>query len=213
MHFEPHGSAFVVFKEEASGARRQVPGRNTPEIKPVMELTGAWTVNFDRAWFYPVEGLSGKEAEGEFIFTKLDDWATRPEPAVKHFSGTARYQMTFHLTDAPKQNVAYSLDLGKVSVSAHVKLNGQDMGVVWCNPWRVGITPALKQGENMLEINVVNCWPNRLIGDGLLPKEQRRTHTNLRTYEATKPNGEKKVLKLLPSGLHGPVRVVAETPH
>jgi len=213
MHFEPHASAFVVFKEEASGVRRPSPGGNVPELKPVMELTGAWTVNFDRAWFYPVEGLNGKEAEGEFIFTKLDDWATRPEPAIKHFSGTASYQITFNLADAPKQNVAYSLDLGKVSVSAQVKLNGQDMGVVWCNPWRIDITRALLKGANTLEINVVNCWPNRLIGDGLLPKEQRRTHTNLRAYEATKPNGEKKVLKLLPSGLHGPIRVVAETPH
>lgn len=210
LRFEPQGSCFVVFRRETSGVRREGPGGNDPKMKPVMEVTGAWTVNFDRAWFYPVEGLSGKAAEGEFIFTKLDDWSQRPEPAIKHFSGTANYRLQFSLAEAPKPGATYLLDLGSASVSAQVKLNGQDMGVAWCSPWRVAITPALKQGENMLEIKVVNCWPNRLIGDGLLPKEQRRTHTNLRAYEATKPNGEKKELKLLPSGLHGPVRIMTQ---
>jgi len=89
-----------------------------------------------------------------------------------------------------------------------VKLNGQELGVVWCDPWQVDISPALKAGGNTLEIEVVNCWPNRLIGDGLLPPEQRRTRTNLKAYEPLNAKGEKKDLKLLPSGLHGPVSVL-----
>jgi hypothetical protein len=63
----------------------------------------------------------------------------------------------------------------------------------------VDITEALKSGDNEFEIEVVNSWPNRLIGDAKLPKEQRRTRTNITQYE--KPESQ----TLVPSGLLGPV--------
>ena len=83
---------------------------------------------------------------------------------------------------------------------ARVRLNGQDLGVVWTAPWWVEITGAAKAGANDLEIEVVNLWPNRLIGDARLPKEQRRTVTNVEKFN--KPNAA-----LLESGLLGPVTV------
>jgi hypothetical protein len=63
----------------------------------------------------------------------------------------------------------------------------------------VDITDALKSGDNELEIEVVNSWPNRLIGDAKLPTEQRRTRTNITQYE--KPENQ----TLVPSGMLGPV--------
>jgi hypothetical protein len=205
MRLGPHESGFMVFRKPAA----KLTGTNTLSLEPLQEITGEWTVRFDREWFYPVDGLQGKQADGEFVFTKLDDWSQRPEPAIHHFSGTAIYHKTFELAQKPAADKEYFLELGKVSVSAKVKLNGQNLGVAWCAPWRIPIGEALRQGENHLEIEVVNCWPNRLIGDGLMPKDQRRTNTNLRVYEAFRPNGEKKNLKLLPSGLHEPVRLLA----
>jgi hypothetical protein len=68
---------------------------------------------------------------------------------------------------------------------------------------RVEITDALEAGENELKIEVVNNWPNRLIGDGKLPAEQRRTRTNIEKYNPLK-TGEH---TLLPSGLLGPVTI------
>jgi hypothetical protein len=69
--------------------------------------------------------------------------------------------------------------LGAVKETARVKLNGKDLGVLWCSPWRVDISGALKPGENTLEISVVNLWPNRLTGDNNLPGDQRRTRTEM----------------------------------
>jgi hypothetical protein len=53
------------------------------------------------------------------------------------------------------------------------------------------------------ELDVTNCWVNRLIGDSKLPKGQRRTQTNV-AGEFEKPGAEKG-LRL--SGLLGPVRL------
>ena len=46
-------------------------------------------------------------------------------------------------------------------------------------PWQVEITRAVKPADNVLEIDVVNLWPNRLIGDAALPPEKRFTRTNI----------------------------------
>jgi hypothetical protein len=86
---------------------------------------------------------------------------------------------------------------------AEVRLNGKKLGVVWTAPWRVEVTGAIKPGANELEIEIVNLWPNRLIGDAQLPKEKRLTRTNVKKFD--KPG-----LPLRPSGLLGPVRLLAE---
>ena len=49
----------------------------------------------------------------------------------------------------------------------------------------------------------MNNWPNRLIGDGKLSAEQRRTRTNIEKYNPLK-TGEH---ALLHSGLLGPVTI------
>jgi hypothetical protein len=36
---------------------------------------------------------------------------------------------------------------------------------VWCAPWRVEVSGAIKAGANQLEIEVANRWQNRLVGD------------------------------------------------
>jgi hypothetical protein len=195
LQFEPYGGLFVVFqkpldcggspplsaqaksKESTSGTPS-----NFPTLQPIQEIPGPWTVQFDPKWFYPIDNLTGDAAKGLLAFDKLEDWRTRREPAAQNFSGTAVYRKTFTLADLSKsQNPksAIFLDLGTVKETAKVKLNGKDLGVVWCSPWRVEITGTVKAGENELEISVVNLWPNRLTGDNNLPDGQRRTRTEM----------------------------------
>ena len=66
-----------------------------------------------------------------------------------------------------------SLDLGDLRNLAQVRLNGRDLGVVWTPPFRVEISGAVKAAGNVLEIDVVNTWYNRLIKDLTLPPAER----------------------------------------
>ena len=89
---------------------------------------------------------------------------------------------------------------------ARVIINGHDLGVAWCPPWTVRIPPeTLTEKDNRLEIEVVNFWPNRLIGDAQLPLDQRRTRTNITKFDD--PKGDPHYTTLLPSGLLGPVTI------
>lgn len=90
--------------------------------------------------------------------------------------------------------------MGTVHELAAVRLNDVDLGILWTKPFRVEISSALKAENNKLEIDVVNLWPNRLIGDEFLPSNQRFTKTNIRKFTKTS--------ELLPSGLLGPVKLL-----
>jgi hypothetical protein len=201
LEFEPDGSMFVVFRKETETRSRKTDetAANFPKSKRQQEISGPWTVQFDPQWFYPTDGLSGDQAKGLVVFDKLDDWTQRPEPAIQYFSGTAVYRKTFELADPSAiqnpQSKVY-LYLGTVKETAKVRLNGQDLGVVWCHPWRLEITGAIRPGENKLEIEVVNLWPNRLVGDSKLPEAQRRTRTNMQAKS------------VLSAGLLGPVQIL-----
>ncbi|KAH7231575.1 hypothetical protein B0J15DRAFT_539464 [Fusarium solani] len=103
---------------------------------------------------------------------------------IAHFSGTATYKTKFQL---PKDHSAKTsrgtktrvlLNLGRVENIASVKVNGKDQGLVWLPPYEVDITSAVRSSHtNTLEVEVTNCWPNRLIGDEKLPEENEYNST------------------------------------
>lgn len=190
LRFEPYESYFVVFSTKApqSPPSQTASSRNFAEFTDLKSIKGPWEVSFDATMGAPA--IVG--------FDDLVDWTQRPEPGLKHYSGIAMYRTSFSLA---AQNLAspLSLDLGKVEVMARVRVNGVNCGVVWTAPWRVDISQAVKAGDNSLEIEVANLWPNRMIGDAAAP-ERKFTQTTYRPYKSTDP--------LLPSGLLGPVRLV-----
>ena len=214
LQFEPYGSLFVVFRAAVKGEDGKVirdGAQNFPELKPVQAISGPWQVQFDPQWFYPTTGLTGNQVKGLMVFEQLADWTQRPEPAVRNFSGTAVYKQVFSMP-AAVAGQRYYLDLGTVKDTARVRLNGQDLGVLWCPPWRVEISGAVKPGENALEIEVVNLWPNRLIGDNKLPAGERRTKTGFNIDIIDNPETTSALVgwiskELLPSGLLGPVTI------
>jgi hypothetical protein len=164
MDFAAHQSFFVVFdaKGEVPAAKAE---KNFPELKPLQDLSGSWEVAFDPKWGGPEK----------VTFDTLQDWTTRPETGIKYYSGIATYRKSVNVAQAPKGRTY--LDLGVVNDMARVRLNGKDLGVVWCAPWRIEVSSALKAGDNTLEIEVVNRWANRLIGD------KQPADANVRTVE------------------------------
>jgi hypothetical protein len=212
LEFDTFQSFFIIFRKGTSSA--SFGRKNFPVKTEIASLNGSWDVSFDPKWGGPEKAR----------FDSLMDWTLRPEEGIKYYSGIAVYRQNFDLpkTFTTAKNNHLYLDLGEVKNLARVRLNGQDLGVVWTNPWRVNITAAVKQKGNMVEIEVANLWPNRLIGDEKLPddgikddqwpdwlikgKERtsgRYTFTTYRYYTKDSP--------LLKSGLIGPVTIQQES--
>jgi hypothetical protein len=193
LQFAPYGSMFVVFRQPVAKPAVVTAQRNFPTFSAPHEITGPWTVKFDPKW-------GGPESA---VFDQLVSWTRRPEEGIKYFSGTALYHKAFDLPETlrrPGQHL--SLDLGDVKNLAEVRLNGRNLGVLWAMPFRVDVTDAIKPAGNQLEIEIVNFWPNRIIGDQFLPPEKRFTRTNIRKLTKDTP--------LADSGLLGPVRLLVE---
>jgi hypothetical protein len=141
----------------------------------------------------------------------------RPEDGIRYYSGIATYRKNFTLTSIPAGRTY--LDLGVVHDMARVKLNGKDLGIIWCAPWRIEVGEALKTGSNELEIEVVNRWTNRMIGDKQPADSAARTivpppgFMGGKTFKAGRytyctDDLYKKGSPLLPSGLVGPVQIL-----
>jgi hypothetical protein len=187
LRLEAFESGFVVFRRPSGSARKS--GRNFPELTTVITLTEPWEVSFDPKWGGPEK----------VQFASLEDWTKREEPGIKYYSGNAVYQTSFDLPTAATE-VAHYLSFGKVKNLASVKLNGRELGIVWCDPWRV-VIPAgvLQKQNNTLQIVVVNLWINRLIRDSGLPPQERLTWATSNPWHPDSPLQE--------SGLLGPVAI------
>jgi hypothetical protein len=219
LRFGPFQSWFVVFRRTVSA--KPPAGDNFPlQYQPLKEINGPWQVHFDPSWGGP---------EKPVAFDELQDWSEHSVPGIRYYSGTATYKNTFNMT-APhlSQSPEIMLDLGRVEVMARINVNGRDCGIAWKPPYRVPVSDALQAGENVLEIDVVNTWVNRMIGDEYLPEDcdwidwerlrewpqwflnnERRpsgrfTFTSAKHYTKEDP--------LVPSGLFGPVQFLERRP-
>lgn len=197
----------------ASGGSRIV---EVAAIPSPAEITGPWELQFP----------SHSGASDRFVLKNLVSWSELAEPAAKYFSGAATYRTSFTLPQGLLgKGRRLDLDLGDVQVMARVKLNGSDLGLMWKPPFRADVTDLITAEENRLEVEVVNLWPNRMIGDEQLPEDsQRNANGTLKEWPdwlaqgKPSPTGRqtftswrlwKKDDPLLKSGLLGPVRIVA----
>jgi hypothetical protein len=87
----------------------------------------------------------------------LGDWSKMG--ILNNYSGGVRYSTTFSL-DADQARAQVKLDLGSVTATAEVHLNGHKVGVRAAPPWQLDITGHLKGGENTLDILVYNTLAN-----------------------------------------------------
>ncbi len=214
LNLEPYASTIVAFTKRKLPAPKSYP--TVSEVPQPIDLSSGWTVRFaqDRE---PV------------AMEKLTSW-TEVEGRT-NFSGVATYEKT--ITVAPemlKDGLSLSFDFGQTTASqpgsegqdggarfraalnppireaAVLYLNDQRVGSVWCPPYLVEVTGKLKPSENKIRIEVANLAVNYMAGIKL---------PNYNYEGVTRQFGNRfqpqnlSLIQPLPSGLLGPVRLVA----
>ena len=194
----------------ASGKRLEA---SVDRVLDPVSLSGAWDVFFQE----------NRGAPASVVMDSLYSWTESMDDGIRYFSGTAVYVKEIVI---PKEyfgkGKVLELDLGNVKVIAEVKVNGNDAGILWKEPFKTDITGLLHPGDNRIEIKVTNLWPNRLIGDAAMPEdcdwgdwtlsswpvwlESGRRNSDRVTFTTWRHWGKDD--SLLPSGLLGPVVLV-----
>ena len=195
----PAGASRIVrtYDHDVTGA----PWPYLESAGAAVPVTGSWTLAF-------VKG--GPTLPAEVKDAPLGSWTDLPGDEVKNFSGTAKYAITFARPAAPAGTRAWRLDLGTVHESAHVLLNGKDVGT-FIGPWfRVDIPLADLRETNTLEVAVSNLMGNRIADldrRGVPWKKFYNTNFPARLGANRGADGLFSAAKWtpLPSGLAGPV--------
>jgi len=122
---------------------------------------------------------------GDFALKrKGEDWVIADEPkearvgecwstfGYPFYSGIAVYSQKILLPELKGRKVIVRME--RVGELSAVKVNGQLVDVRLWEPFEVDITSAVKEGENLLEIEVANTMQNLIVGEpkpsGLLGK-------------------------------------------
>lgn len=187
MVMSPFESSFVIFRHPIQEVKTN---KNYPDAVCVASVKGPWTIEFEENRGGPKEPV---------VTDVLFDWMESENPQIKYFSGNAVYKTSFEINRIPETPVY--IDLGKVMVMAKIRVNGVDAGGVWTTPYQINITDYLKEGVNELEIEVVNCWRNRMIGELSMPQSERFTYHSAANIKADS--------EMQSSGLLGPVQVIS----
>lgn len=186
LQLDPLESVFIVFANKAAKDGATDPAVNFPERRIVGNITTDWTLRLDPEKRGPEEPLH---------LSLVHDLTRHSLYDVCHYSGTMVYTRDFDLEDTNFNQLF--VNLNDVAVMAKVKINGQYAGGVWTAPYRVDITGFVRQGTNTIEVEVVNTWVNRIIGDMNLPENERQVWLPINSWNADSP--------LQKSGLIGPV--------
>ncbi len=206
LQFAAHEGIFIVFDRKATAEKGE--GANFASLKPLQTIDGTWQVQFDPTWGGPDQPVA---------FAKLMDWTTHERSGINYYSGIAVYETRFDSNPAKVDSETF-LDLGHVEDMARITLNGKPLGTVWSAPYRVTVPLGLlRKADNLLKIEVVNTWHNRLVGDQQPEDRDARKlqwENGLlggRSYSAgryTFSNRPDAKGKLHPAGLLGPVRIM-----
>lgn len=183
---QPDESGFIVASHrQTEGISRRTIG--SPET--VVPVEGSWNVYFDPKWGGP----------GEVVFEELTDWVRNADDRIRYYSGTAVYKKTITIDKLDKDEELV-LRIPRLGAMAQVFINGKEVSTIWCSPWEADLTPYVQEGDNALELRVVNSLTNRMIGDASLPQEERYTYA----YPEIVKAGD----RLVPSGIIGEVLLV-----
>lgn len=205
MDLDAYASRVIVFTKRSSRDSKRPPSAPSEEV---FDLSKGWDVSI---------GSHSRRME------ELQTWTTSED--TRYFSGVVTYSRPFTVPGSyVEKGGRLRLDLGKttplpeeparngmqtwietpVREAAVVYVNGQRAGSVWCPPYSLDITRLVKAGANELRIEVANTAMNQMAGREL----PHYRLLNLR-YGERFQNQDVEQIRPLPSGLLGPVRLIA----
>jgi len=186
LETKPEGPAFVY----------------TTLSNQAVTLPGQWSLSF-------VSG--GPELPDPLDPVSLGSWTNLGTEGVKEFSGSAEYEKVFA---RPSLDVDFWwIDLGTVYDSARVMLNGQDIGTLIGEPYRIRVPDESLKPHNVLTVEVSNLMANRMAHldqQGVAYKKFYNINFPARKRENRGADGLFSAADWKPreSGLLGPVRLV-----
>jgi alpha-L-rhamnosidase len=224
IHLAPYGSRVFVFSDTAANAKPALD-----PTKQVADLSSDWKVNFVAAKRTVTEAKltdwladpSTKNYSGEAIYSRdftvaaktsgavyLEVLGGKPVAGAPNSPPEARVLGLDGLPDprvtrAEPRNYAY-YD-APIREAALVTINGKDAGALWHPPYRLDVSPLLKAGVNHIEIHVYNTALNAWAA---MPPHDFAPLTAKYGDKFQMQDLEK--VMALPSGLLGPVHLVAE---
>jgi len=206
LTFEPYQSHVVNFPKRASTLPKMPANGITASM---LDLSSDWRVTFGNA----------PATEMKQFHSWTDDEATR------FFSGAATYERSIDLpANFRGSGNSVFLDFGEgqaldvqttrngmqtwfdppIREAAVISINGQRAGSLWSPPYKLDVTPFLKDGKNEIRIVVANTALNYMAGRKLPDYKL----LNLRYGERFQPQDMDKIAPI-PSGLIGTLRLVS----
>ncbi|MDY0168540.1 MAG: glycosyl hydrolase [Thermoguttaceae bacterium] len=200
-------SMLLVSSSQTPQAGEAPPAART--VVQSVELADGWTARVDRQYAVGEHDYEVRPWDkAEFKPVSLGPWATTLNLG-EDFSGHVTYRRTVKVPEALRGG-RLVLDLGHVEYAARVRVDGQNVGCVLWNPWRLELPSLAGRSEFELEITVANTLANELTSQRVRDAWSNRKgpgwpgpyHQRELAFEAESRGG----------GLLGPVRLQLATP-
>jgi len=212
VELAPYESTVLVFPRDGvlPGRRSPTPARPPAAAVPPVDLSTGWRVSV---------GPGAPAESWPTLRSWIDDERTR------YFSGVAAYEKQ---VEVPKPMLAPGacvlLDFGParpitsndsnarvqawldppVREAVVITINGTRIGSVWCPPYRIDVTAALRPGTNRFRLEVANLAINEMAGRALPDYKL----LNLRYGTRFDPQ-DMKLVQPVPAGLVGPIQLIS----
>lgn len=147
------GESCLIFANKTINP--DLPLKTFTEDGDSKKIDTEWTIDFLRALPTPVPA---SDMPAQIKTRRLRSWTEIGDDNAKKFCGVARYSANFKVDDPSEK---YVIDLGNIRDAARVKINGTNIGSVWCVPFRLEIPDGVLKDSNTIEIEVTNNSFNR----------------------------------------------------
>lgn len=147
VRLTPYQSCLIYFDDFAEESMKRVGAEERWEEASTPELL--WEICLKEQGLEEVY-RKVRETSPLFAITGRKGWP--------YFSGNIRYRTCLNL-EFPGD---WGIDLGYVGVTARLTVNGKDLGIRICPPYRWDISEVAMEGENLLEIEVANTLVHRV---------------------------------------------------